>query len=144
MNISLADWKELDRIRSELIKAVEVASSQAFDVWKRLHPIGAGQPTPESELVFGFSQKIHEMRNEVGMLMDTHPQSEWLGGDSDNPQNHTLREPNCCPMPRRRFTQEEIDEANLECLGPCQWRDKQNPDMNKLADLCFGDGPKVG
>lgn len=124
MNISLKDWKELDRIRRTLINAIEVADSQSFDIWQKYHVIGSAE-TPASSLIFKFNTQIHEVRNEAGMLMDTHPQSEWTGGDSDNPKNHKLREPNCCPLPRRKFTQEEVDEANLECLGPCQWREKE-------------------
>lgn len=124
MNISLKDWKELDRIRKLVIKTIEIAESQSFAVFCKYRETGASE-TPESSLIFKFNQQLHELREPAWLLMDTHPQSEWMGGDSDNPKNHKLREPNCCPLPRRRFTQEEVDEANLECLGPCQWREKE-------------------
>ena len=124
MNISLKDWKELDRIRRTLISAIEVAGSQSFAVFCKYHETGASE-TPESSLIFKFNQQLHDLRERTWWLIDTHPQSEWTGGDSDNTNNHKLREPNCCPLPRRKFTQEEVDEANLECLGPCQWREKE-------------------
>lgn len=129
MNISLKDWKRLDRIRQELIRAIAAADNASFAIWCEYHKTGEPM-TPESTLLLKFNEQIHNLRGEAGMLMDTHPQSEWLGGDSNNPNNHTLREPNCCQLPVRRFTKEEIAEANLECLGPAQWRERttQSPE----------------
>lgn len=50
-----------------------------------------------------------------------HPQSEWTGGDPDDPKNHTIREPNIIGLGAGRFPPEQIEEANATCHGPCDW-----------------------
>ena len=121
MRITLTEWKQLEQIIGSVRSVIEKANGDTFALLMKYHS-GRQPETPESELLWRINQALHELRASVYVLPDVHPQSEWLGGDSEDPNNHTLREPNCCPMPRRRFTKEEIAEAKLECLGPCQWR----------------------
>ena len=124
MKISLKDWLEMQRVVRAVQEAIEVGSSQVFALLDHYHKPGEGFGGPEVETVMKLHQQLMDMREQSGMLMDTHVQSRWLGGDSDDPRNHTLEEPNCCPMPRRHFTREEIAEAGMVCEGPCQWRKK--------------------
>ncbi len=118
MNITIKDWKELDRIRKTVQKAIEIADSQSFEIFCK-YRVG-NSSTPENKLLLEINEKYHELRELAGFLHDTHLQSEWLVGNFDNPKNHTLREPNCCPMPRKRFSAEEIEAANLINLSHCQ------------------------
>ena len=110
MQIKLKDWKRLEGIIANLRKAIEIADCQSFD-------IACEYPgdTTESETLHNLNGQIHELRGKASLLLDCHPQSEWTGGNSDDPKNHRLREPNCCPAPRRYFT------AKLKCIGPVQW-----------------------
>jgi hypothetical protein len=119
MRISLSDWKRLEGIVADVKKVIEVADSQTFDILCQYHSVG---DKAETELLAKLNRDIHDLRQQASLLLDCHPQSEWMGGDSDNPANHRLREPNCCPAPRRHFTAEEVAEAKLHCEGPCQWR----------------------
>ena len=118
MNISLKDWKELERIVANLKQSLAQADNRIFSILRDYH---SNELLPEEQLILKLAGQVHNLRDQASLLMDCHPQSEWLGGDSDNPDNHTLREPNCCPMPRRHFTKEEIAEAKLVCEGPCHW-----------------------
>ena len=122
MKITLKDWVKMDEIVRNLKHAIEVADSQSFDLLKNYHKAGESLDTPEVLMIMKLNNQLHNLRQEAGFLLDCHPQSEWMGGDSDDPKNHKLREPNCCPAPRRHFTQEEMVEAGMVCHGPCQWR----------------------
>lgn len=48
----------------------------------------------------------------LGLSYMCTPQSEWTGGDSDNPKNFTLREPNWVQHPSR-FDKAEVDRFRL-------------------------------
>lgn len=116
MKISLKQWKQIETVFVNLRKAIEHADCEMFRLAKE-HPL----ESPEGELLIRLWTEIHDIRQEMRASYDLHPQSEWMGGCSDDPQNHKLREPNICPLPRRKFTTEEIREAGAVCHGPAQW-----------------------
>lgn len=116
MKISLKDWKQVEAAFRDVRKAVETADAVVFTAAAKYK-----FETPEGALLKKLWEELHELRQTLRTTAELHPQSEWLGGDSDNPQNHVLREPNICPLPRRRFTPEEITEAGAVCHGPVQW-----------------------
>ena len=130
MKISLKHWRVLDNIVKELKHAIEVADSQSFALFDEYHKPGEALNTPEVRAIMKLNGQIHELRQQASMLMDCHPQSEWMGGDSDNPKNHKLREPNSCPAPRRYFTDAEIEEAKMVCHGPCDWTGPSNEELS--------------
>lgn len=116
MNISLKQWKRIEQILTNLRQAAEHADCKLFEL------IGSFDTTsPEYELLLKIYQEVHAVRQITPSTYQVHPQSEWMGGDPDESRNHRLREPNCCPTPRRYFTEFEIRDAGAECLGPCQW-----------------------
>lgn len=122
MKITLKQWKTLE-------VALAQANQALTDAWHRFSELAidhdrAGNKT-EAEFLTSHFQKLCEMREAMPAAYLFHPQSEWLGGNSDDPENHKLKEPNIAPLPRRRFTDAEVAEAGLVCIGPCQWRQKE-------------------
>jgi hypothetical protein len=120
MKITLREWKEIEAALDAMRKAIEHADCLTTDVMFKHYDAG----NKDSYNLLGeLNKQVHDLRGQasLGMLMSVHPQSEWMGGDSDNPKNHKLREPNCCPAPRRYFTAEEMEEVGAENQGPCQW-----------------------
>ena len=119
MKINLKQWKETERA----VQALRQAIAHAEDVVMQ-QVMASERGSDEEKLLMRIMKDVHEVREQasLGTLMQLHPQSEWMGGDSDNPSNHKLREPNCCPMPRRYFTAEEVEEAGAVCFGPVHWK----------------------
>lgn len=130
MQISLKDWKHLDTVVHDVKEAIKHAEYEVFEVAMRNIPLGV----PEKEVMSKLLRDMQDICQQASLLMDCHPQSEWVGGDSDNPKNHRLKEPNCCPAPRRQFTPEEVEEADLVCLGPCQWASKEMAQVFKTNE----------
>ncbi len=64
---------------------------------------GSGRTSPEFDLLMRFSEIMVDARTKV-LMFDPLPQSEWTGGDSSNPKNFKMREPNCVPLPRGYLT----------------------------------------
>jgi hypothetical protein len=129
MNLTIKDWRKLeaeakaarDAINTLVDHLREMAMDKMDASEKATHSgIARLNGNDTSNGLMEMAAKIQDSF----WLPDFHLQSEWLGGDSDNPNNHTLREPNCCPAPQKRFSREEIQAAGEECLGPCQWRKK--------------------
>lgn len=120
MQISLKDWKEIE---NSIIQLKKVLNDTHTTLLEKLDKQKGNKA--EYELLSKMIGQLLEVEQEMsyGLLNSSnlHPQSEWLGGNSDNPNNHALREPNAVPMPRRRFTAKEISEANAECLGAVHW-----------------------
>ena len=116
MQISLKDWMVMEGAVKRIKEALDAEWRTVFAL------LPAGNNTPEAQMIMKLVGQIDLVREQAGFLMDCHSQSEWTGGNSDDPKNHKLREPNCCPLPHRKFTAEEVAEANMVCDGPCQWR----------------------
>lgn len=60
----------------------------------------------EAKLLIDLSRKIHD-NGPSGWGYMTHPQTEWTGGNSSDPNNFTIREPNIVPM-AQRFPAEQV------------------------------------
>lgn len=116
MKVSLKQWKEVEAIVSDLKKRMHAASAKILLIADQFK-----FPEPEFQTLHAIAWDIQRAEEQVPASAQLHPQSEWVGGNSDDPKNHKLREPNICPMPRRHFTPEEIAEARAVCNGPCQW-----------------------
>lgn len=116
MQLSLVEWLELYRLNKAAVAAVH-----QFDMrlMKLMHKYESDLATVK--LLCRLEAAVHTADECLPGAASLMPQSEWLGGSSDLPQNHVLKEPTCVPQPRRRFTQEELSEAQAVCLGPCQW-----------------------
>ena len=110
MKITLAEWLKIEASLKVAQAALEAATDVLLDVSKK-------ETIPAHIL-----ERVMETQMEIGGLAYlVHPQSEWRGGDSNDPSNHTLREPHIVGLTRRYFTQEEIEQAKMVCVGPCQW-----------------------
>lgn len=136
MKITLKQWLEI----STSIKAAGEALNSATDLVTKmaLDQHDAGNAT-EATLLMEISQQLHDIMLPSG----TNPQSEWTGGDSSDPKNHKLREPNIvggCSS-KRYFTEEEMIEAGAVNLGPCQWK-YMTPD--EMAQACVDKGHDIG
>lgn len=126
MEIRLKTWKTIERAVAQLTRSVHDFEIAILELTK-LHPIGS----KEGEVLVELMRQATMMREAAPSAHMYHPQSEWLGGNSDDPGNHALREPNICPLPRRRFTPDEIAEAGAVCHGPVQWTFEEKPDAAK-------------
>lgn len=135
MNISLKQWKEVHDAVTALKRTLETTESVIFTIASRF-PTGS----PEFNLLFRLSNEIHQVRQDAPAAYPFCPQSEWMGGDSDDPKNHKLREPNCCPLPHRKFTPEEIKEAGAVCHGPVQW--EYHPPTETTGGVPDGSSPQ--
>lgn len=60
-----------------------------------------------TERLLALSNRLRD-GGPLGLFYMCTPQSEWTGGDSDNPKHFTLREPNWVQHPGR-FDKEEVD-----------------------------------
>lgn len=120
MNIPLTTWKRLDKLKRKLLAGAKEAEQEAFMIWMEAAK-GDKPETAETALLLAIAEKFNEVYELACLLPDVTPQSEWTGGNSDDPRNHKLREPNCCPLPRRKFTADECAAAGLVCHGPCDW-----------------------
>jgi hypothetical protein len=122
LKITLKQWKQIEAAQNAIRQAIEAADTLTWAIYDQHHKTGTPpQGSEEEGMLLEINRRIHRLREEASMLCDVHPQSEWMGGASDNPKNHKLREPNCAPMPRRYFTPEEMAEVQAECHGPVQW-----------------------
>lgn len=118
MKITLKEWKEIERAMKLAATAIAAAENTVCDIaWAHRKK----RNIPEYDLLNKLMVEIHEARDAMPNTAPVHPQSEWMGGDSNDSNNHKLREPNICPLPRRKFSPEEIEEAGAVCLGPVQW-----------------------
>ena len=120
MKISLAEWKKIEAAVAGMRSAAELAESAMADIVFKHQKAGNAD---EVNLLLSIELDMHEVRTKSfqGRLGAIHPQSEWMGGDTDNPRNHKLREPDCCGYNGRYFTTEELAEAGAENHGPCHW-----------------------
>jgi hypothetical protein len=64
---------------------------------------GCSKMSPEATLLFELAEHVDNARTQL-LRFDPAPQSEWMGGDSSNPKNFKMREPNCVPLPRGYLT----------------------------------------
>lgn len=111
MKITLKEWLEINRKNDAAKAAID-------DLERTLIDLMGKHDRPEVDLLVQLLNRVDRM----GLLSEIYPQSEWVGGDSGDPKNHKLREPNCCGLSNRRyFTEEEIDEVNMQCHGACDW-----------------------
>ena len=119
MKISLKEWRQICAARDAAAESLDKLHMLLMELmWKYK------EGDAECKLLNKWVMQLRES----SLPYDTHPQSEWTGGDSSNPANHKLREPNCVGLRRRYFTAEEIAEAGVECLGPCDWVERGKPD----------------
>lgn len=115
MKITLKEWRQIAQACEKLQAAKDHAARVIVDI--ALMHLRAGH-TDESEMLLELETKLNNIVIDAASVQ---PQSEWMGGNSHDPKNHRLREPNRCPMPRRHFTAEELAEVGAQCFGPCDW-----------------------
>jgi len=119
MKITLKQWKDLERKVAALSRAMRECETEflclAIDHKRQ-------ENSEEMEFLAEWANVLTAAAETIPSPSSFHPQSEWVGGDSDNPQNHRLKEPHATgKYLKRYFTPEEIREAGGVCHGPCQW-----------------------
>lgn len=125
MDLSLVEWRLL-------YGDIRRARQRINDLGHTLLTLSSLHKGPvEQELLLPLIEICDQALEILPEASSYYPQSEWMGGDSDDPKNHKLREPNAVPAPRRYFTDAELKEAGAECLGPVQWRYRANPQSDR-------------
>jgi len=104
MKIMLQQWREINALIGQAETALKAADAKIIDL--ALFHSRAGNDE-EARLLLDLSSKIND-GGPGGWGYMTHPQQEWTGGDSSDPANYTLREPNIVPM-GKRFQREQVD-----------------------------------
>jgi hypothetical protein len=124
-NITLAQWKEIEAAyRSawvELNKCTKLMTRLASEHFNDAKTV---------DLIMKMRDDIDEAAFHVSP-QSVHPQSEWTGGDSDDPKNHTLREPNIVGLGAGHFPKEQLEEAGAKNHGPCDWEFRSNWRINQ-------------
>lgn len=104
MKITLKEWIELYQLAKEVADRKDALEASLLRML--LEHNKAGNLAETILLTRLFS------RDDVCPYM-YFPQNEWTGGPSDDPRNHTLREPNWVQM-GHSFPPEEVDEFRDE------------------------------
>lgn len=107
MKITLKQWVKLH----ELAKAADETLSLLETELCNLVVHDSFKWADEGELMAELSSRVFDARATLasGMYM---PQTEWMGGDSSDLRNFTLREPDWVRM-GKRFPKEQIDEFRV-------------------------------
>ena len=125
MKITLKQWLQINEVIQGIKDSVKVAEGQ-------LTEIALQHYDDDNQVEASFLINLRNQFDNIIKLPDTKPQSEWTGGDSSDPANHKLREPNCvggCSS-RRYFTEDEMLEVEAVHHGPCDWSHKNMTPTN--------------
>lgn len=107
MKLTLLQWLQLRKKIQALQEAR--AELETFLATTQLDQHSAGNHE-EASLLRGLYEELEEDSVRLSAYLVT-PQTEWMGGNSRNPRNFRMREPNIVPLPRRYFTEDEVREA---------------------------------
>ncbi len=105
MKITLNQWLELEDEARRAKSHLEKISNAACRMFIQHHNDGN---TREAELLRRINDRVDQASSELAASL-FHVQSEWTGGDTDNPKNSTLREPNWVPI-SHSFPREQVEE----------------------------------
>ena len=105
VKITLQQWRRINSLISAAEQALKAADDEILKVVFEHHDQGN---EAEVLLLMDLSRKINET-GPSGWGYMTHPQTEWTGGDSSDPANFTLREPNIINM-GKRFPRDQVEE----------------------------------
>lgn len=89
MRITFDEWKEIHKKASDAIKALTQLDNT-------LGEIALKHESPERQLFVNIMSQLGDARQ---LCRSVQIQSEWLGGDSTDPNNFGWREPNCISIP---------------------------------------------
>lgn len=96
MKLTLAQWRELEALKTTAQKALDAFSTKALDL---------GLAT-DDKVTREYLVKLHNRTWEAEQAFaacDVHVCSEWMGGDSSDPKNFKLREPQSTGLSNRRY-----------------------------------------
>jgi len=105
MKITLDEWVELEKLAREAKAALERLERATGDLSFEHHSKGN---TAEFELLRKTHDRVFEANGTLAASL-FHVQSEWTGGDSSDPKNHTLREPNLVTI-SHSFPKDQVDK----------------------------------
>jgi len=109
MKITLDDWLEIEAKTNAAAKELKELSDLLTEKFCRYHE---AKNASEAALLMKIEKRVAEAHFDLSPSL-AHIQAEWTGGDSSNPRNHTLREPNWVHM-GRRFPPEDVDKYRNE------------------------------
>ena len=95
MRITLAQWKAIEKSKHEARQAIHALETTIIDTMTA----HSNSPDQEKLLLIELLRMAEDSAFHISRI-DVMPQPEWTGGDSSNPKNFKIREPNCVPMPR--------------------------------------------
>jgi len=104
--IPLDDWVEMERLAREAAVALKKLEQYAFDKWLAWHDAGEEREATVMRKVYNRMEEAYSDLWPQGFWV----QSEWTGGDSCDPKNSTLREPNVAGNMTHSFPKEQVDK----------------------------------
>lgn len=109
MKITLKQWLTLEEKAREAGRVLQELMNTATELVTEHHK---AENKAEVELLL----KVHDRAWDATQTLAPslfHVQSEWTGGDSSNPRNTTLREPNLVTI-SHSFPREQVDKYRNE------------------------------
>lgn len=123
MKITLDEWLELEEAAEEAAKKINQLYRRITTLWQAHADAGNDL---ERELLLKLESRIGHVLSDLAVNL-FHVQSEWTGGDSGNPRNFTLREPNWVPI-AHAFPREQVDKYRDPKTGEIRIPHRTKPD----------------
>lgn len=105
MRITLDEWLELERQATQAKQALERLHNEVSRTLLKHEREGH---TDESQLLLKLHDRVHDAQQDLAANLYW-VQSEWTGGDSCDPKNYTLREPNWVTI-SHSFPREQVEK----------------------------------
>ena len=95
MNLTLEQWRELEAMKAQAMDALKSFEDKLCDLMM--------QHTGETASYIGKASHRAFEAQQVLSSIDVHVVSEWMGGDSSDPKNFKLREPQATGLSNRKY-----------------------------------------
>lgn len=108
MKVTLAEWRRINAAIDRAAKALAAADEVVVELALQHAKVDNDK---EAEMLIKLSTRLSES-GPSGLTYLTLPQQEWTGGDSSDPENFTVREPNLVHM-GKRFPREQVEADRM-------------------------------
>jgi len=105
MKITLDEWLSLEKSARQAREALGQLDNRLTELLLKYQKAGDRR---EAELLLRIEARVSDAVFDLALSL-FYVQSEWTGGDSSNPRNHTLREPNWVTI-SHSFPPEQVDK----------------------------------
>lgn len=106
MKITLDQWVELEKLSIEAAAALSALNRRLTDM--HLAELKKDIASREGAMFHKLACRVDAAQDALACQL-YHIQGEWTGGDSSDPRNHTLREPNWVNI-AHSFPPEQVDK----------------------------------